>query len=144
MPHRFIREVLGNRPFPTVSPANTIRECAYIMKEWRSSAVLVVNDDQLVGIFTERDIVFRCVALGCPLDTIPVSSVMTREPRTIHVDKPFGHALHMMYDGGYRHMPVVDDQDRVVGLLSAQDALALDGVLLEQELIRREEITVVL
>lgn len=144
MPHRFIREVLGNRPFPTVSPANTIRECAYIMKEWRSSAVLVVNDDQLVGIFTERDIVFRCVALGCPLDTIPVSSVMTREPRTIHVDKPFGHALHMMYDGGYRHMPVVDDQGRVVGLLSAQDALALDGVLLEQELIRREEITVVL
>lgn len=144
MPHRFIREVLGTRPFPTVSPSNTIRECAFIMKEWKSSAVLVVNEDQLVGIFTERDIVFRCVALGCPLDTIPVSSVMTREPQTIHVDKPFGHALHMMYEGGYRHMPVVDDQGKVVGLLSAQDALALDGALLEQELIRREEITVVL
>lgn len=144
MPHRFIREVLGTRPFPTVSPSNTIRECAFIMKEWKSSAVLVVNEDQLVGIFTERDIVFRCVALGCPLDTISVSSVMTREPQTIHVDKPFGHALHMMYEGGYRHMPVVDDQGKVVGLLSAQDALALDGALLEQELIRREEITVVL
>src|SRR6185369_17961255 len=109
-----------------------------------SSAVLVIKEDQLVGIFTERDIVFRCVALGCPLDTIPVSSVMTREPQTIHVDKPFGHALHMMYEGGYRHMPVVDEAGKVVGLLSAQDALALDGALLEQELIRREEITVVL
>lgn len=144
MPHRFIREVLGARPFPTVSPSNTIRECAFIMKEWKSSAVLVVKEDQLVGIFTERDVVFRCVALGCPLDTISVSSVMTREPQTIHVDKPFGHALHMMYEGGYRHLPVVDDQGGVVGLLSAQDALALDGALLEQELIRREEITVVL
>lgn len=144
MPHRLIREVLGARPFPTVSPANTIRECAFIMKEWKSSAVLVVKDDKLVGIFTERDIVFRCVALGCPLDTIPVSNVMTRDPLTIHAEKPFGHALHMMYEGGFRHMPVIDDQDRVVGLLSAQDALALDGALLEQELIRREEITVVL
>lgn len=144
MPHRFIREVLGTRPFPTASPSNTIRECAFIMKEWKSSAVLVVKEDQLLGIFTERDIVFRCVALGCPLDTIPVSSVMTREPQTIHVDKPFGHALHMMYEGGYRHMPVVDEEGKVIGLLSAQDALALDGALLEQELIRREDITVVL
>lgn len=144
MPYRLIREVLASRPFPTVSPENTILECAFIMKEWKSSAVLVVKDDRLAGIFTERDVVFRCVALSCPLNTMPVASVMTREPQTIHVDKPFGHALHMMYEGGYRHMPVVDDQGAVVGLLSAQDALSLDGALLEQELIRREEITVVL
>jgi CBS-domain-containing membrane protein len=50
----------------------------------------------------------------------------------------------MMYEGCYRHMPVVDDSGAAVGLLSAQDALAMDGALLEQELVRREEITVVL
>lgn len=144
MPNRAIREVLGNRPFPTVAPDNTIRECSYIMKEWKSSAVLVVRDDKLEGIFTERDVVFRCVALNCPLDLIPVSQVMTRAPRTISLDKPFGHALHMMYEGGFRHMPVVDESGKPVGLLSAQDALMMDGVLLEQELVRREEITMVL
>ncbi len=144
MPHRPIREVIGNRPFPTVSPENTIRECAFIMKEWHSSAVLVAEAGKLLGIFTERDIVFRCVALGCPLDHIQVAKVMTSKVQTIHVDKPFGHALHLMYEGGFRHMPVVDDNGSAVGLVSAQDALALDGYQLEQELMRREEITVLL
>lgn len=144
MPHRPIREVIGNRPFPTVSPNNTIRECAFIMKEWHSSAVLVAESGKLLGIFTERDIVFRCVALGCPLDDIPVAKVMTSNVQTIHVDKPFGHALHLMYEGGFRHMPVVDDNGCAVGLVAAQDALALDGFQLERELVRREEITVLL
>ena len=144
MPNRPIREVIGNRPFPTVLPTNTIRECAFIMKEWHSSAVLVAESGKLLGIFTERDIVFRCVALGCPLDDIPVAKVMTSNVQTIHVDKPFGHALHLMYEGGFRHMPVVDDNGSAVGLLAAQDALALDGYQLEQELMRREEITVLL
>jgi CBS domain-containing protein len=144
MPNRPIREVIGNRPFPTVLPTNTIRECAFIMKEWHSSAVLVAEGGKLLGIFTERDIVFRCVALGCPLDDISVAKVMTANVQTIHVDKPFGHALHLMYEGGFRHMPVVDDDGDAVGLVSAQDALALDGFQLEQELVRREEITVLL
>ncbi len=144
MPYRSIRDVLGNRPFPTVAPTHTIRECAFIMKEWKSSAVLVVEDGKLAGIFTERDVVFRCVALDCPLDSITVAQVMTRDPRTISPEKPFGHALHLMYEGGFRHMPVVDGRGTPVGLLSAQDALMMDGVLLEQELIRREEITLAL
>ena len=87
---------------------------------------------------------FRCVALGCPLDDIAVAKVMTSNVQTIHVDKPFGHALHLMYEGGFRHMPVVDDNGSAVGLVAAQDALALDGFQLEQELMRREEITVLL
>lgn len=145
MPYRPIREVIGNRPFPVALPSNTIRECAFIMKEWKSSAVLVVDgSDRLLGILTERDIVFRCVALSCPLDTMAVSTVMTRDPQVMHIDKPFGHALHLMYEGGFRHMPVVDDSGKPVGLLAAHDALAMDGLELEKDLVRREEITALL
>ena len=144
MPYRQIHQVLGNRPFPTVAPNNSIRECAFIMKEWKSSAVLVVDGDQLLGIFTERDIVFRCVALSCPLDTIQVAHVMTKDPQTIHCDRPFGHALHLMYEGGFRHLPVIDHCGRPVGLLAAHDALDADGLQMEQELVRREEVTVIL
>ncbi|MGB0128614.1 MAG: CBS domain-containing protein, partial [Rhodocyclaceae bacterium] len=89
-------------------------------------------------------IVFRCVAQSCPLDSTQVAAVMTTVVETIHPDKPFGHALHLMYEGGFRHMPVVDDQGHAIGLISAQDALAIDGQELEQELVRREEITVAL
>lgn len=144
MPHRPIRDVIANRPFPAVLPTNTIRECAFIMKEWQSSAVLVVDQGRVAGILTERDIVFRCVAQSCPLDSTQVAAVMTTMVETIHQDKPFGHALHVMYEGGFRHMPVIDDQGHAVGLISAQDALAIDGQELEQELVRREEITVAL
>ena len=52
---------------------------------------------------------------------------MIRDVRTIHRDKPFGHALHLMYEGGFRHIPVVDDTGHPVGLLAAHDALDLDG-----------------
>lgn len=144
MPYRQIREIIGNRPFPSVSPTVSIRECAFIMKEWRSSAVLVVDHGKLLGILTERDIVFRCVALSCPLDIIAVEKVMTTKVQCINQDKPLGHALHLMYEGGFRHMPVIDDSGTPVGLVSAQDALALDGYELEHELVRREEITMVL
>lgn len=144
MPYRRISEVIGHRPFPTVHPETTVREAAIIMKEWKSSAVLVTLKNKLHGILTERDIVFRIVAANCNPATTTVHSVMTSNVQTIHMDKPFGNALHLMYEGGFRHMPVVDDSGKPVGLLAAHDALEMDGLQMEQELVRREEITVIL
>lgn len=144
MPHRPIRDVIADRPFPTVRRTNTVRECALIMKEWQSSAVIVVDQGRVAGILTERDIVFRCVALDSHPDSVEAAAVMTTKVNTIHKDKLFGHALHLMYEGGFRHMPVVDDQGHAVGLISAQDAQVIDGRDLEQELVRREEIMVAL
>ncbi len=144
MPNRRISEVIGNRPFPTVLPTTTIRAAAIIMKEWKSSAVLVVQKNHLTGILTERDIVFRVVAASCDPATTSVATIMTSDIQTIHIDKPFGHALHMMFEGGFRHVPVVNDLGQPVGLLAAHDALEADGLQMEQELVRREEITVIL
>lgn len=144
MPHRRIVEVIEGRPFPTVHPTTTVRAAALIMREWHASAILVVVNKKLLGILTERDIVFRVVAAQADPATMLVSTVMTADPITIHQDKPFGHALHLMYEGGFRHVPVVDDRGHAVGLLAAQDALDMDALQMEQELVRREEITVIL
>ena len=144
MPSRPVSEVIGNRPISVASMRTTVRDAASLMKAQRSSAVLVVDEGILVGIFTERDIVYRVVADSLsPSDTL-VESVMTRNIRTISPEKPFGHALHLMYEGGFRHVPVVDLRGHPLGLLSAHDALDVDGLRLEQELERREEITVIL
>ncbi len=122
----------------------TVRDAARIMKKNHSSAVLVVDEGILVGIFTERDIAYRVVAENLdPLRT-SVDRVMTRKLRTLTPDKPFGHALHLMYDGGFRHVPVVDADGHPLGLLAAHDALDTDALQLGQELERREEITVIL
>lgn len=144
MPNRKVSEVVGQRAFPSVPGTLTVREAAVVMKEWRSSAILVVESGLLLGILTERDVVFRVVAQGLDPAQVAVGMVMTRDVQTIPPDKPFGHALHLMYEGGFRHLPVVDQAGHPVGLLAAHDALDLDGLCMEQELVRREEITVIL
>lgn len=144
MPNRLVSEVIGRRAFPTASMSTTVREAAIIMKEWHSSAILVVRNGLLEGICTERDIVFRVVAGSCDPAQTTVGEVMTRDVQTIGPEKPFGHALHMMYEGGFRHLPVVDRAGRPLGLLAAHDALDIDGLQMEQDLVRREEITVIL
>jgi CBS domain-containing protein len=69
---------------------------------------------------------------------------MTHRPQTLTEDKPFAHALHLMYEGGFRHVAVVDRNQRPIGVVSARDALALDALDFSAELERREEITVIL
>lgn len=144
MPNRRISEVIAGRSFPSIKSDTSVRNAAIIMKEWHSSAILIVEDGVLEGICTERDIVFRVVASGCDPAQTKVDEVMTREIMTISQDKPFGHALHMMYEGGFRHLPVIDGNGQAVGLLAAHDALDMDGLQLEQDLLRREEIAVIL
>jgi CBS domain-containing protein len=144
MPNRRVSEVVGQRTFPIVAPDTTVRDAAIIMKEWDSSAVLVMEDGAFVGICTERDIVVRAIAAGCIPAMTCVTTIMASDVQTIHRDKPFGYALHLMYEGGFRHIPVVDDTGHPLGLLAAHDALDLDGLQVEQELVRREEITIIL
>lgn len=144
MPNRPVSEVIGLRPVVTTGVDTSVRDAACIMKECHSSAILVVNKGVLAGICTERDIVFGVVAAGRDPGQTRVDAIMTRKVRTISPEKPFGHALHLMYEGGFRHVPVVDGAGHPLGLLAAHDALDADGLQLEEELVRREEITVIL
>lgn len=144
MPHRQISEVIGNRTCLSVAPTTTVQAAAAKMKAGHCSAVLVVVEGKLVGICTERDIVFRAIAAGCEPASTPVRSIMTSKVKTVRADQPFGYALHLMFQGGFRHIPVMDDAGCPVGLLAAHDALDLDGLRLEEELLRQEEITAIL
>lgn len=144
MPHRRVRELLHDKVFVTVPGNAPVREVARLMRTRQTSAVLVVERGRLTGICTERDIVLGVVAEGRDPERVSVDKIMTVEPRTITGDKPFGHALHLMYEGGFRHLPVVDEHHRPIGLLSARDALEVDAAEFSQELVRREEISVIL
>lgn len=144
MPNRQISKVIGQRPFPTVTKVTSIRDVAIIMKEWRSSAVLVMESGSLIGICTERDIAFRAIALDCNTATTSVEIIMTSDVQTIHKDKPFGQALQLMSEGGFRHVPVVDDAGRPVGVLTSEDALDMNGLQLGRELSNREVVSATL
>ena len=122
MPHRTISEIIENQQLLALPSTTSVSEAAERMRRQKVGAVAVVADGRLVGVFTERDALFRVVAEGRDARTTPLAEVMTRDPQTIHPAKPFGHALHMMFEGGFRHVPVVED-GRPVGIVSARDAL---------------------
>ena len=145
MSQRLVSEVIRNKTFVAVPPSTTVREAAHLMKAKHISAVLVVDRHHMLrGICTERDLVVHVLAADVDPVTTKVADVMTHDPVTITPDKPFCHALHRMYEGGFRHVPVVDEAGHPLGMLAARDALQMDAVELEEELVRREEITVIL
>jgi CBS domain-containing protein len=113
---------LMTRDLITVAPSATVAEAATLMGERHVGSALVLEGDRLAGIFTERDIVR---ALGEHFDAAghPVSSWMTRNPSTISPGASAEEALEAMLHGGFRHLPVTDDQ-RVVGMLSLRDLAA--------------------
>jgi CBS domain-containing protein len=104
---------------------------------------MVVDGEKLVGMFTERDALFRVVAEGREAGTTELGTVMTLNPRTVQADSPFSLALQMMYEGGFRNVPVVEN-GRPVGLVSARDALGPELKEFVYEMLRQEQTTDVL
>lgn len=140
MPNRSIREIIAHQKILSAPETMTVREAAIRMAEAKVGAMLILDHGKLTGIFTERDMLNRVVAKRLDPDATPLSQVMTSDPRTISADKPLAHALVMMDEGGYRHVPVMDN-DQPVGMVSARDALGAELIEFENELQRREHLT---
>ena len=129
---------------PLTAPANTtVREAARLMKERNVGALMVVADEKLVGVFTERDGLFRVLAGGLNSDTTRLSDVMTANPQTIGPEAGFTTALQMMHDGRYRHLPVVE-KGRLLGIVSVRDALGPELEAFVYEMLHQEQVNDVL
>ena len=139
MPQRSISSVIAGQKILTAPADMSVHDAARQMKQRNVSSVLVVAAGKLIGIFTERDAVSRVLAEGRDTKVTKLGDVMTRRPKTIDPDKSVGHALLMMHDGGFRHVPVVKD-GRPVGMISARDALGPELREFESELERRKRI----
>jgi CBS domain-containing protein len=140
MPARPIRTLIEQQQILVAVAKTTVSEAARLMEKHEVGAIMVVDaHGRLSGIFTERDALFRVLATGRDPAMTRLSEVMTKKPQTIHPDKPVGHALHMMYENGFRHVPVVED-GRPVGMVSARDALGPELQEFESDVQRRQQI----
>ena len=120
-----IKTVMDRTKVLTASPHTSVLDAAKLMEQKSVSAVLVVSEEKLVGIFTERDAVFRVIARGMDVQTTPLGEVMTPSPVAVTPEKSFGYALLLMHENGFRHVPVVVD-GVPVGIVSARSALDPD------------------
>ena len=95
-----------------------------LLRERRRGAVIIEDDDgRLAGIFTERDLITRVDHGDHGWHILPVEQHMTRQPRTIGKNGRVADAIRLMNEGPFRHLPVVDDDGRVVGILSIRDII---------------------
>ncbi len=121
-----------NVPPVTVHHSTSISEVANLMFSMGVGSVMVVDEGgSIVGIFTERDLV-RLVATGKFSADLQVYSVMTRNPITIEPNALVYDALRKMRDYNIRHLPVVDSENKPIGMVSVRDIL--DAILTFTEL----------
>jgi len=113
-------ETIMSRDVLTTAPGERLQATAGRMVERRVGAIVVLEDDRLAGILTERD-VLRAVGAGYDPDAL-VSQWMTPRPETVEPSATTDDALVLMYHGGFRHLPVVEG-DRLVGIISIRDVL---------------------
>jgi CBS domain-containing protein len=113
---------LGVLPPVTLDVNTLVRAAVETMRASRSGCLLVTQGDRLVGLFTERDLLTRVLAVGRSLDT-PLREVMTSQPTTAELQEPLRVAIRRMQEGGYRHLPIVDGSGRPVGIISARQVV---------------------
>lgn len=102
-----------------LAPDQTVADAVRLMREHRVGCLLVCRGDRLLGVFTERDLMRRVLAAGLPLTT-PVADCMTPAPVVVGPKESIGAAVRRMVEGGYRHLPVVDEAGRPMGVLSVK------------------------
>jgi CBS domain-containing protein len=104
----------------TVRPDQPARDAARFMLQADAGSIPVTDGERLVGMITDRDIAVRGVALGYGPETL-VSELMTSGVVSAHADEPVEEAARKMGEAQVRRLPVIDDQERLVGIVSLGD-----------------------
>jgi CBS domain-containing protein len=111
-----------------VSPDTSLAESIAQLRSKNVGALLITDAaGKLIGIFTERDVLYKVAGKLRDLASIPVSRMMTPNPTALLASVPIAHALHLMALHGFRHIPIVDEDGRPRGLTSFRGALQFIG-----------------
>ena len=138
MNRRIMPDVISpGQQLSILATSTTVKEAVQVMRDRHIGAVLVLEEQRLVGIFTERDVLTKVVAEERDPAATQISEVMTRDPDTVSPDDAAIDALDRMSTRGYRHLPVVAGE-RVVAIVSIRDLYAAVRRSLEGELRQRD------
>ncbi len=115
-----VRDVMTTRP-RSVTEDTPVSEVAAVMEAEDVGAVPIVEGDELRGMVTDRDIVLRAVALGKDPRGMPAREVSTSDVVSVGPDQDLSDALRIMAANQVRRLPVVDDENRLIGVVSQAD-----------------------
>ncbi len=119
-----VSELVQGQELAQLPSSTTIREAARYMVDHGVGSVLVLEDGALRGIFTERDALSVFVATRRNPDLTKLADVMTEAPQTLPPEASAKDAAERMSAGKFRHLPVVDGEGRILGVVSQRDLVA--------------------
>ena len=124
MAERTVFQAMSQRHVISLGPAATVHEAACVMTRANCGSVLIIDTHSaLLGILTERDLMTRVLAKALDPATTLVNKVMTPHPRCIPPEFKVADAVLIMIERGFRHLPVVAEGGRILGVFSVRDAL---------------------
>lgn len=126
-------------PAQAVAPDALVSAAVAKMVAGRIGAVAVVNDAQLVGIFTERDLMTKVVNVGADMSSLTVAEAMVPNPVSIGVDTSRDEATELMVSKHFRHLPVTSADGALVGMLSIRDLLRHQVTRLQEDVQSLEQ-----
>jgi CBS domain-containing protein len=115
-----VRDIMTPNPV-TVSEKDSIRDVARIMADEDTGVVPVVDGRKIIGLITDRDIVVRLVAEGKDAGSATVREAMTNSIRSVKEDSSIDDVMQLMSSAQVRRVPVVDDNNQLVGIVSLRD-----------------------
>ncbi|MFC4160000.1 CBS domain-containing protein [Chitinimonas lacunae] len=122
----------------SVRPDATVYQALQIMAEKDIGAVLVMDEDRLVGIFSERDYARKVVLQGKTSAGTPIADIMTKRVVFAKPNQSVDECMAVMSEKRFRHLPVLDDDNKVIGVLSITD-LVRETIAEQQFLIEQLE-----
>ena len=121
-----VRDIMTPEP-QTLTPQSSAMDAAELMRDADIGDVVVVDEDRLFGIVTDRDIVVRVLATGSDPSAVRLGDICSRDLTTIAPDASVGQAVQLIREKSIRRLPVVEDDGQVVGIVSIGDiAVARD------------------
>lgn len=124
MSERTIFQAMSRRHVVSLGPTASVHAAACVMTRANCGSVLVIDQgSQLLGIVTERDLMTRVLAKALDPNTTPLSRIMTPNPQCVRPELKVADAVLIMIERGFRHLPVMDDSGRIMGVFSVRDAM---------------------
>ena len=117
-----LRDLVKDRRIYSIEAGRTVLEAARFMMEHNIGALPVLRNGELAGIFSERDIMNRVVAVGRTPAYTAVSEVMTANPRAVDLEESIEECLFIMHEFGFRHLCIVEGK-QLKGLVSLRDIM---------------------
>ena len=107
----------------TLDTGSSVQEALTLMQLKQFGCVLITDDEKLIGILTERDIVLKALGDDRDLSDIKVDDIMTPKPQSFQQDDSVAFVMNAMVVGGYRHIPVVDEKNIPLSVISVRDII---------------------